>query len=588
MSAEQKPTLFQELRRRNVLRVAVAYILAAWVILQVADVLFPMLQLPDWSSRLVAGLLILGFPLAVFFAWAFELTPDGIRRDGDVVRSEPRTTSRRLDIATIAVAVVAVGLFLADRFVASTLPLPERPSAPNSSLATERKSIVVLPFVNVSSDEEQEYFSDGLTEEVLNVLAQGREMRVIGRTSSFQFKGRNTDLRDIGRQLSVSHILEGSVRKSGDTVRISAQLADSADGSQLWSQTYERKLSDVFAVQNEIAIAVAEALQVELLGTGPAIHTRRNAEAYDLYLRGLRVKQNLNPDSIREAVDHFKRSVELDPEAAEAWQQLASSYTYMAVAGLVSTDEGIRLSNEAIDRALELDPTSSNNYFVLGNIRMNLQQDWTSAEDAFNRALELGPNNANAISGAGYLAMALGNLSDAMEFNARSISIDPLNLRSLHNRAFYLYLGREYEAAETAILDAIEFSGGNYIFANTVLSLTLLAQGRYDEALEASENELGEPWRLAVQSAIYHALERFDESEATLQRLIDGYSDRLAVPIGGTYAHRGDLDNAMKWLNRAYAQNDPQLMMARVHPMHDNLQGDPRFTEMLQKLGLLL
>lgn len=589
MPVEEKPSLFQELRRRNVIRVAIAYVLVAWILLQIADVLFPALGLPEWTTRLVAGLLILGFPLASFFAWAFELTPDGLKRDKDVDRTDATTnaTARRLEIATIVVAVIAVGLFALDRFIWQAGNQAESPQPVASALSSDSKSIAVLPFVNMSSDEEQEYFSDGLTEELLNVLARGKEMRVIGRTSSFQFKGKNEDLREIGRKLDVSHILEGSVRRAGDKVRITAQLIDSADGAHLWSSTFDRTLDDIFAVQDEIANAVASALQVELLGDTRHPVSRGSAEAYDLYLKGLRAQRLPGPENMKEARGHFERSLELDPELAVSWQQLAYVNSAMTVAGLLPTGEGIKLAKDAVSRALQLDPMSANAHYMLGSIRSNFDRDWKGAEEAYERALEIDPSNANALNGASVLAMALGNHAAAIDYNARSIKVDPLNLRARHNKAFILYVGHDFESAEIAMLDAIEYAGGNYTYAYTVLSLILLAQERPEEALAASEKELGEPWRLAAQSIVYHALGREEESEVALQQLIDKYSDRIAMPIGGCYAFRGDTEKAIEWLDRAYAQSDPQLMLTRVHPVHDKLHGEPRFQELLRKLNLL-
>ncbi len=589
MPAEDKPSLLDELRRRNVIRVAIAYVLVAWVLLQIADVLFPALGLPEWTIRLVTGLLILGFPLALFFAWAFELTPEGLKRDRDVIRDTAAAgaAARRLNIATIAVAVVAVGLFALDRLIWQAGSPTEVSQPAASAPASDSKSIAVLPFVNMSPDEEQEYFSDGLTEELLNALSRGKEMRVIGRTSSFQFKGKNEDLREIGRKLNASHILEGSVRRAGVNVRISAQLIDAGSGTNLWSRTFNRTLDDIFAVQEEIANAVANSLQVQLFGASKSPVSPRNAEAYDLYLKGLSARRRPEPENLQKAREHFERSVELDPEFALSWQQLAVSYGAMTVAGILPTDEGKRLAKDAVNRALALAPDMASAHYTLGSFRANFDQDWGGAQDAFARALEIEPNHANALSSASILAAALGDHAAALDYSARSIEIDPLNRRARHNKAFILYIGRDFQAAEAAMLDAIEFAGGNYTYAYTVLSLILLRQERLEEALVASEKELGEPWRLAAQSIIYHALGRDGESDVALQQLIDKYSDRIAAPIAGCYAFRGDADNAMEWFDRAYAQGDPQLMLTAVHPVNDNLQGDPKFRDFLRKLDLL-
>ncbi|HKJ18831.1 MAG TPA: tetratricopeptide repeat protein, partial [Xanthomonadales bacterium] len=500
-----------------------------------------------------------------------------------------RATTRRLNIATIIVAVIAVSLFALDQFAFRPVatPFPQTPKAEISIPAKEAKAIAVLPFVNVSSDEEQEYFSDGLTEELLNVLARGNNLRVIGRTSSFQFKDKNEDLREIGRKLNVSHLLEGSVRRAGDDVRITVQLIDSGSGTQLWSRTFDRTLEDIFAVQDEIANAVTNELQVELLGASQTLTAEHSAEAYDWYLKGLRAQHLLGPENTREAREHFERSIELDPGLAVSWEKLAGVYGAMTVAGELPTDEGVELAKDALSRALELDPTSAGAYARQGVFRIMFDLNWKGAEAAFERALEIDPNNADALSGASHLANAFGRYSDALEYNARSIEVDPLNIRGLHNKAFFHYVGRNPEAAEAALLEALDFAGGNYTYAHTVLSLILLEQGRIEEAIAAAEKEVGEPFRLAAQTIAYYAAGRLEDSDAALEELIEKYSDRLAVPIGGSYAYRGDVDNAMKWLNRAYAQGDPQLSVAGVHPVHDNIQSDPRFQQFLRKLDLL-
>ena len=593
MTEQQQKSLFSELKRRNVIRVSVAYLLIAWILLQIADVLFPALSLPGWTIRLVAGLLILGFPLSIFFTWAFELTPEGIKREKDVERSAAsiNAKARRLNVATLSAAIVAVGLFALDRFVPQeshvSEPLPQSvEQTPAETPSPDSKAIAVLPFVNVSADEEQEYFSDGLTEELLNVLARGNDLRVIGRTSSFLFKGRNEDLREIGRQLNVSHLLEGSVRRAGDDVRITVQLIDSSSGTQIWSNTFDRTLEDIFAVQTEIANSIAVAMEIELLGNSQTLSVEHSAAAYDLYLKGLRARHLPGPENMPEARELFSQAVELDPELAVAWTQLARVTGALTEAGALPTAEGVGLAKEALERALELDPMSASAHATRGNFRISFDLNWQGAEAAFEQALEIDPNNADALSGASHLAMAFGNFEAARSYNERSIEIDPLNIRGLHTRAFIHYLAREPEAAEDALNEALDFAGGNYTFAHTILTLVLLEQGKPEEAVKAADQELGEPFRLAAQSLSYFAAGMETESEAALRQLVEKYGDRLAVPIAGGYAYRGDTDNAMKWFNRAYAQGDPQLAMSRVHPVNDHIKDDPRFQVFLEKLGL--
>ncbi len=271
-----------ELKRRNVVRVTVAYVIVGWLILQLTDVLVPLLTLPEWAGRLIFLLLLVGFPLALFFAWAFELTPEGLKKGKDVDRSDSIThlTGRKLDFGIIGVLVVAVGFLLVDKIY-----LSEEDTAADEVIATERQSIAVLPFVNMSPDPDQEYFSDGLSEEILNLLAKIPELKVIGRTSSFAFKGKNEDLRIIGEALGVNTLLEGSVRKSGDRVRITAQLIDVSDASHIWSETYNRTLDDIFAVQDDVAAAIIDAMQIHVSAIPTRGRPTENTVAYALLLK---------------------------------------------------------------------------------------------------------------------------------------------------------------------------------------------------------------------------------------------------------------------------------------------------------------
>ena len=399
---------FAELNRRNVFRVGMAYVLVAWIVLQIADVLFPALTLPEWTTRLVAGLLLLGFPLALFFAWAFELTPDGLKREADVPREESIThkTRRKLDFVVVGVLLVALALMLVDKFVWQASD-----SAPESVVAAANgdKSIAVLPFANMSDDPSNEYFSDGITEELLNLLAKVPELRVIGRTSSFQFKNKSEDLRVIGEKLGVTNILEGSVRKSGNTVRVTAQLINSSDGAHLWSDTFDRDLDDIFKVQDEIAQSVVETLKVKLLGAAlPQRKQPTDREAYDLYLKGRYFYVRLGVDDVGKAEDYFEKAVQLDPQSAPAWDGLAAVYIRQILNGALPPEEGQALVWHALDRAIELDPTLSVTHYRVGFIRMIFDWNWPGAEEAFAKALAIEPNFPDALSGTGLLKVLLG------------------------------------------------------------------------------------------------------------------------------------------------------------------------------------
>jgi TolB-like protein len=416
-------SFIDELRRRNVFRVGIAYAIATWVLLQITEVITPILDLPDWAPKLIFVILAVGFVPALIFAWAFELTPEGIKKEKDVDRSESIThhTGRKLDFAIIAVLVLAVGLLLADRFSGKPAPDAEQVTS---------KSIAVLPFVNISSDKEQEYFSDGITEEILNSLASVKELKVAGRTSSFAFKGQNQDLRRIGELLGVDHILEGSVRKSGTTVRITAQLVQVEDGFHLWSDTYDRELTDVFAIQDEIATEILKQLKAQLLDEAqPAIVSQRtDPEVYDLYLLAKQRLYERTRPTIESAVELLDRAIVIDPDYAPAYAQrgiaalLLSDRSYGTIPEAESNAQG----KPFIDAALEKDPQLAEAWAGLGLYHRSRPAEHEQAIDALTKALSINPNLINA---SNWLQAALAETGDprgALQLLEQMTQRDPL------------------------------------------------------------------------------------------------------------------------------------------------------------------
>ena len=327
-------SFFNELKRRNVFKVGITYIFMAWLVLQVTDVILNNIEAPGWVFHVLLLFLIIGFAFALFFAWAFELTPDGLKREHEVDRSQSIThkTGRKIDRAIIALLVVGVAFLVADNYVfdEATKPAPvaEEASPPVEESAQGYDSIGVLPFANISNDPDQDYFSDGISEELLNALAKLKNLQVAARTSSFAFKGLNHDIMEIGKKLNVDTVLEGSVRRSGTRLRITAQLIDVANGYHLWSETYDRELTDVFAVQDEITTAIVTALRVHFdTGETPALPTvgATNMSAYDAYLKGRHKYQELGSASLREALTLFRAATDADPEFAPAWAGRAAA-----------------------------------------------------------------------------------------------------------------------------------------------------------------------------------------------------------------------------------------------------------------------
>ena len=579
-------SFFAELKRRNVFRVAIAYFLAAWVLLQIADVLFPALTLPEWGIRLVAALLILGFPLAIFFAWAYELTPEGLKREHEVAREASIThrTGRRLDFIVIGVLTIALAVFVVDKFVWQS---NDYSAEGEVAVTSDDKSIAVLPFANMSDDPANEYFSDGITEELLNLLAKVQGLRVIGRTSSFQFKNKNEDLRIIGEKLGVTNILEGSVRKSGNTVRVTAQLVSTSDGAHLWSDTFDRNLDDIFKVQDEIAESVVGTLRVRLLGQVlPERQAPRVTEAYDLYLKGRYFFRLLSHENFDKAADYYKQALVLDPELASAWGGLAAVYTGQTMNGTLPVDQGKLLADEAIDRAMALDPMLVEGIYQRAFTEMAFNWNWPGAEAAAKRALAIEPNHPGALSLLGLLTVALSRAEEAVDSQQRSLQADPLRIASYHNLGFIYYQDRQYSEANAAFRSALELSGGAYTRGNYYLSLILLAQGDLDAALAELQRESGEQWRLASMAVVAYAMGDDEQSIARVEELTTKFPDTAALVIAEAHAYRGEADKAFEWLDRAYEQRDPLMTWIKPDPLLQNLQNDPRFEAMLDKLEL--
>jgi TolB-like protein/Flp pilus assembly protein TadD/predicted Ser/Thr protein kinase len=464
----------------------------------------------------------------------------------------------------------------------------ESASAARASAAGETPSVAVLPFADRSPDGDQEYFTDGLTEELINALARIRDLRVAGRTSSFHFKDSTQDLATIAEQLNVETILEGSVRKSGDQLRIGAQLINAGDGFQLWGETYDRTLDDVFAVQDEIAGAVAEALEVTLLSRQrPDAGRAGVAEAYNLLLEARYLLRRGSAEDRQKAEETLQRAIELDPDSALTWTELGLAHARRAFVAESQDEEdkALERAREAQLRALELDPLLAVAQSRLGWIHAQ-RLDLEAAEAASRRALELAPNDTVVL---GNHAGILDNLrlDEAIELNERSLGLDPLNLVAMFNLGYeYLQAGRLDEAE--AMYDKILSLSPEYAFARGILGEIYLAQGRLGRALtqfEAEPNEAFETWGLAV---VHHALEDPAASDAALGELEARYAREETDPyrIATAYAYRGEVDKAFTWLERAWEERDSGLASLRVDPYMASLRDDPRYQELLERIGL--
>jgi TolB-like protein/Tfp pilus assembly protein PilF len=587
-------SVIAELKRRNVFRVAALYLVAAWILLQVGDLLFGLLGLPTWTNKLLFAALVLGFVPALIFSWVYELTPEGLKREHEIERNASITaaTARKLDLIVVGLLVVAIIVIAVERFFPRTPPIPAATEAASGASSAEApvqaaaKSIAVLPFADMSSGKDQEYFADGLSEELLNLLAKLPELRVIGRTSSFQFKGRNEDLRVIGEKLNVAHILEGSVRKSGEKVRITAQLIKAADGSHLWSESYDRKLDDIFAVQDDIAGEVVKALKLTLLGTALTTRSKpQDSEAYNLALQGRFFVERRGQKDLERAVEYFRRARERDPSYAPAWAGLSQAYARQADLGFVPVADGYRRAREAAEKALALDPQLVDAHLAMGSIHLVYDWDWAGADASFRRALDLEPGNAQALRLASVPASTLGNWSEAIDLASKAVERDPLRPASYNNLGVTLLAVNRDAAAEAAIRKALELDPGGASWHQGI-GRALLLQGKSAAALQAMEQETEELWRLSGLPLAFHALGRRNESDAALAALKEEYGDVAAFQIAEVHAYRGEADLAFEWLERAYAQRDGGLLDIKGDRFLRGLAGDPRYKAFLRKLKL--
>lgn len=430
--------LIAELKRRNVFRVGVAYVLLAWVVIQVTDTVGPALNLPEWTLTVVTWFGVIGFPFALFFAWVFELTPEGIKREKDVDRAESvtRSTGRKIDF--VIIGLLAVALLFVLMFDGVTPPTSEVGQAPMEQAAADTAgersydSIGVLPFRNMSSDPEQDYLSDGIAEELLNALAKLQNLQVAARTSSFAFKGQNQSITEIGSKLKVDTVLEGSVRKSGDRVRITAQLIDAEDGYHLWSETYDRELTDVFQIQDEITEAIVAALRVHLdTGEAPVVKAPEatNIEAYDAYLRGKHQLRESGEKAFRAALTSFREATDIDPSFAPAWAGRALAVMYLRETdfwGDIPRDEARLLARNNIDRALQLDSELAEAHVAEGMLHAD-EYRYEQALESFEKALAIKPNLAEGWTWRARILARFGHIREAREDMLKALRLDPLD-----------------------------------------------------------------------------------------------------------------------------------------------------------------
>jgi len=553
-----------ELKRRKVGRVAALYAAVGVAISLAVPDLFGVLLLPPWAARLLIVFIVIGFPVALILAWAYEVGPE---KENELRAGQVRGDMREGEDGGVETA--------------GDLPWGER-------------SIVVLPFLDMSPTGDQEYFSDGLAEDVINALTHIKDFRVAARTSAFSFKGEQIDAREIGRKLNVNTVLEGSVQKAGDRLRITAQLINAHDGYHLWSEQYDRVMADVFSIQDEITWAIVDALKIELLDRERSAVSKKHTEdldAYHLYLKGRYHWNRSTTEEFWRAIDLYKEAIERDPTYALAYAGLADAYASLGDAGhsAISPKEAFSNAKAAVQKALNLDEALSEAHASMGHLRMH-EFAWSEAEREFKRAIELNPNYATAYRFLAHFFAAVGRLREAIVTQEKARDLDPVSLGTLTDLGVLSYFAREYDQAIEQYSKVLEMDPG-FTRAYVTLGSAYAKMGMHDEAIGIIQKAIevsGDRMKLAALGRAYAVAGRTDEALQVIDDLKALSEERYVTPYAFTliYASMGENDEAMTWLRRACDEGVSDLIYLKVDPFLDNLREDPRFAVLLKKVGL--
>jgi len=573
-------SLFAELKRRNVHKVAVAYIIAGWAVSQGIAQVFPVFDVPNWVIRLIVLFIIIGLPIALVLAWMFELTPQGIMRTeaADAMPQAARPKKHVWIYVVVIGAAISIGLFFLGRYTAGNKTAA---ATPNELPA---KSIAVLPFVDLSPAKDQEYFCDGISEEILDALAKVEGLRVVARTSSFSFKAKNADVAEIAQKLNVQNILEGSLRREGNRIRITAQLVNAHDGFHIWSDTFERELGGVFAVQDEITRSIVDALKIKFAVTLPP-RTGQNTEAYDLYLQGLYLSNKSDEENLRKSLNLFQRALDKDPTLSRAWVGIAKVWFWLADA-YVKPLEAYQDVESAATKALELNEKDADAHAYLSAAKRVLHWDWKTAERELQRAVEIDPNSATAHLLFAHHRACLGDLAGGQIELDEAERLDPLSpLISNPQAILFLYLDRLDDAVaaakRTLTLDP------NYNYVGPTLARIYREQGKLEDALALylkAQQETHEP--NAGLAIAYARLGRITEAQRMLQQLIDkanrGYV--AGEQIACVFVALDNHDEAFRWLNRAVDEHSGNAIaiLRELRPLYS----DSRFPLLLRRMGI--
>jgi serine/threonine-protein kinase len=577
---------FAELKRRHVYRVAIAYGVVAWLLIQVATQVFPFFEIPNWIVRLVVMVTLLGFPIALIIAWAFEMTPQGLKRADDVKPNEyiPRWTTRKFAALIISVAILAAGVPL----VHLSRSKPSFLSRITAAAALSQKSVAVLPLLNESGGPDDEYFSDGLSEELIAALAQVKGLKVIGRSSSFRFRGQKEDSKSIGEKLGVSTLLEGTVRKNAGRVRIVAELVNAADGSELWSGTFDRELKDIFAVQAEIAKAVATSLELTFqnaIDSGDKAGPTKSVEAHNAYLQGHFYFQRRDLEGYLKSVSYFERATHLDPNYALAYAERSQAWTW--IGDLSSEKQKEAWSKAASDgeRAVAIEPQLAEAHAALGWARFFAEWRFDQGLAELRRAQQLAPWNPSTNDLLAPVVVYLGQFEEAEKLARQAIERDPLAYQARQSLARLLFVQGKLTDAEAAARKAAELQP-TAAGCRRWQVFVAIERGDGEAALREAELEPNERYQRFELALAHYARRDGPAADESLAELIARDRNVMAYQTAEVYAWRGEKDKAFEWLKVSLDNHDTGLLSLMIDPLMQGLRHDARYNDVLTKIGL--
>jgi serine/threonine-protein kinase len=574
------------LKRRHVYRVAIAYAVVAWLLIQVATQVFPFFEIPNWVVRLVVLVSVLGFPISLIIAWAFEMTPQGMKRAEEIAPNEyiPHWSTRKFAALIVTIAMLATGV-LWFQLVRSK---PTSPAQITAAAMPSQKSIAVLPLLNESGDPGDEYFSDGLSEELIAALAQVRGLKVIGRSSSFRFKDKKEESKAIGEKLGVSTLLEGTVRKQGDQVRIVAELINAADGSELWSRTFDRELKDIFAVQSEIAMAVATSLELTVLGANEKSAQNaatKSVEAHNAYLQGHFYFERRNLEDYRKSVGFFDQAIHLDPGYALAYAERSEAWAWIGDLSSEKQKEAWAAAGSDAEKAVAIDPHLAEAHAALGWVRFFIEWKFAEGLTELGRAQELSPWNPTANDLMARVVVYLGQFQEAEKLARQAIELDPLGYQARTSLARVLSAEGKLDEAEAAGRKGVELqptAAGNHRWQVFVA----IQRGDGEAALREARLEPNEGYRHFELALAHYARGDRPAADAALAELIAKDGDFLAYQIAEVYAWRGEKDKAFEWLQISLNDHDTGTLSLLIDPLMRGLRHDARYDGLLAKIGL--